>query len=127
MEINEEINMEYATIIVMLALAEYIYFTVRVGAGRGKHKVDAPACAGNEIFERSFRVQQNTLEQLIIFIPATFAFAYYVDPAWVILPGAVFIIGRFLYSSEYMNDPKSRAPGMVATLRSHNSLPGPLP
>jgi uncharacterized membrane protein YecN with MAPEG domain len=114
--------MEYATIIVMLALVEYLYFTGRVGASRAKFGVEAPACTGNEMFERGFRVQQNTLEQLIIFIPATFAFAYYVDPTWVLLPGAVFIIGRFLYSSAYTKDPGKRAPGMGATLLANAAL-----
>ena len=114
--------MEYATIIVMLALAEYIFFTVRVGASRGKLEVHAPACKGNETFERMFRVQQNTLEQLIIFIPATFAFAFYVSPLWVLVPGGIFLLGRFLYSIAYIKEPKSRAPGMVMTLFANAAL-----
>ena len=114
--------MEYATIIVMLALAEYIFFTGRVGASRAKLGVDAPACTGNETFERMFRVQQNTLEQLIIFIPATFAFAYYVSASWVLLPGAIFIIGRFMYSIAYTNNPDKRAPGMIATILTNAAL-----
>ena len=114
--------MENATIIVMLALAEYIFFTVRVGASRGKLEVHAPACKGNETFERMFRVQQNTLEQLIIFIPATFAFAFYVSPVWVLVPGAIFLIGRFVYSMAYINEPDSRAPGMVMTLFANAAL-----
>ena len=34
----------------------------------------------------------------------------------MLLPGVVFILGRFLYSSEYFGDPKSRTPGMVLTM-----------
>ena len=100
--------MEYATIIVMLALLEYIWFTVRVGASRGKYEISAPATSGNETWERTYRVQQNTLEQLIIFIPGTYAFAYYLSDTWVWVPGAMFIVGRFLYSSEYISNPDSR-------------------
>jgi len=114
--------MEYATIIVMLALAEYLYFIGRVGASRTKSGVEAPACTGNETFERIFRVQQNTLEQLIIFIPATFAFAYYVSESWVLLPGALFIIGRLMYSNAYTNNPSKRAPGMIATIFTNAAL-----
>ncbi len=114
--------MENATIIVMLALAEYIYFTVRVGASRGKLEVHAPACKGNEKFERMFRVQQNTLEQLIIFIPATFAFAFYVSPLWVLVPGGIFLVGRLLYSMAYIKEPDSRAPGMIMTLFANAAL-----
>ena len=114
--------MEYATIIVMLALSEYLYFTVRVGANRVKLDVHAPACSGNEKFDRLFRVQQNTLEQLIVFVPATFAFAFYASPVWVLLPGGLFLIARWLYSSAYINEPDKRAPGMIITLLANAVL-----
>ena len=108
--------MQNATLIVLLALLQYVFFTGRVGLARGKYKVDAPACGGDESFSRLFRVQQNTMEQLIVFIPAAYAYAYYMSPLWVLAPGAAFIIGRFLYSSEYLKDPKTRTPGMVLTM-----------
>ena len=114
--------MEYATLIVLLALLQYVWFTVRVGSTRGKYNVDAPACEGNETWERCFRVQQNTMEQLIMLIPATYAFAYYTSSFWVLVPGLVFILGRFLYSAAYLKDPKTRAPGMIMTIASNVTL-----
>ena len=108
--------METATLIVMLALLEYTWFTMRVGFNRGKFGIDAPATSGNETWERMFRIQQNTLEQLVVFIPGTYAFAAYVSTKWLWLPGALFIVGRFLYSGEYLSKPASRAPGMAMTL-----------
>jgi len=107
--------MEYATLIVLLALLQYVFFTIRVGISRGKYHVDAPSCEGDETWERMFRVQQNTMEQLVVMIPASFAFAHYLNAQWVLLPGAIFIIGRFLYSAEYVKDPKSRVLGMSLT------------
>ena len=114
--------MEHATLIVLLALLQYIWFTIRVGANRGKYHVDAPACEGDEAWARLFRVQQNTLEQLVVMIPAAYAFAYYVSGLWVLLPGIAFIIGRFLYSAEYIKDPKTRGPGMSLTLAANAVL-----
>ena len=114
--------METATLIVMLALAEYTFFTIRVGASRGKLGVNAPACTGNETFERLFRVQQNTLEQIVIFVPGIYAFAYFVSVKWVWIPGALFIVGRFLYSGEYLSKPDSRVPGMSMTLLANAIL-----
>ena len=67
--------MAYVTAIVMLALVQYFYFIIEVGRARGRFGVAAPATSGNEEFERYFRVQQNTLEQLIMFIPAIYATA----------------------------------------------------
>lgn len=108
--------MENATLIVLLALLQYVWFTARVGLGRGKYKINAPACEGDPDFECLFRVQQNTMEQLIVMIPATYAFTAYMSARWAWVPGAVFIIGRFLYSAEYLKDPKTRTPGMVLTM-----------
>ncbi|MCG8325128.1 MAG: MAPEG family protein [Thiotrichales bacterium] len=108
--------MAYTTILIMLALAQYMYFIGRTGAARGKYDIQAPACTGNEDFERRFRVQQNTMEQLIIFIPAQISFAWYVSPAWGAAIGIVFLAGRFLYSNAYITAPEKRAPGMLMTL-----------
>ena len=108
--------MDHATLIVLLALLQYVWFTVRVGISRGKYNVNAPACEGDEAWNRLFRVQQNTMEQLIVFVPATYAFTYYLSELWVLIPGLAFLIGRFLYSIEYLKDPKSRTPGMAITL-----------
>lgn len=109
-------NLDYATLVVLLALLQYFWFSMRVAMTRGKYKVSAPACEGNEVWERIFRVQQNTMEQLILLVPASYAFAFYLSGKWVLLPGAMYIIGRFLYAAEYEKDPKSRTPGMALTL-----------
>ena len=114
--------MEYATLVVLLALLQYIFFTARTGLGRGKYNIEAPTCSGDETWNRLFRVQQNTLEQLIIFIPATYAFAYYVSGRWVWVPGAIFIVGRFLYAAAYVKDPKTRGPGMIVTFATNGVL-----
>ncbi len=108
--------MDHPTLIVLFALLQYVLFTARVGLARGKYNVNAPACEGDENFNRLFRVQQNTLEQLIVFIPASYAFSYYLSELWVLIPGMVFILGRYIYSLEYLKDPKTRTPGMALTL-----------
>lgn len=105
--------MAYTTLVILIALLEYIYFMARVGIYRGKQHIQAPACQGDEIFERHFRVQQNTLEQLIIFIPSLYAFCYWVSPLWGVLLGCIFIVGRFIYATAYVRDPSTRGPGML--------------
>lgn len=100
--------MEYPVIIIMLALLQYLFFGLRTGISRGKYGVEAPKCTGNEIWERIFRVHQNTLEQLIVFIPGLLAFSYYVSPKWAILPGVAFLVARQAYSFLYVKNPKAR-------------------
>jgi uncharacterized membrane protein YecN with MAPEG domain len=109
-------------LIVLLALAQFTWFSVRVGISRGKYGVEAPKTTGNEIWERVYRVQQNTMEQLILFIPAMLAFSAYLSARWALIPGVVFLVGRQLYSWEYISKPPSRTPGMALTLLANAVL-----
>ena len=114
--------MEISIIIILVALMQYMYFITQVGFSRGKYEVSAPKTTGNENWERMFRVQQNTAEQLIIFIPGIIAFSTYVSPLWVLIPGTLFIIGRQTYSHLYQKDPSSRSPGFVLSFFSNAGL-----
>lgn len=103
--------MAWVVIVIVVALLQYLAFGFIVGAARGKYGVPAPAIAGNEIFERYFRVQQNTLEQLVAFLPGIWLFGSYVNPVWAAVIGAVFIVGRAVYAAGYIRDPKARGAG----------------
>ena len=116
--------MEYVTIITMLALVEYLYFAIAVGSARGRYGVSAPAMTGDENFERYFRVHQNTLEQLIVFIPALYATAYFVSEIYAIVAGVAFLIGRILYFYTYTQNAEKRGPGMMITLIANVALIG---
>jgi len=54
-----------------------------VGRARGKYKVKAPATTGDPAFERAFRVQMNTLESAVAFLPVLWLFAAFVERAVV--------------------------------------------
>jgi len=105
--------MAYVALVTALALIEYMVFTGFVGWARGRFGVDAPAISGHPEFERYFRVQQNTLEQLIVFLPALWIFAQFVSAPIATALGAAFIVGRLLYFRSYVRDPKSRTIGFV--------------
>lgn len=107
--------MEAVAIVTIIALAQYVFFAIQVGAMRAKHGVNAPAVSGHPEFERMFRIQQNTMEQLVAFIPALWIFAWLVNPLWGAGFGVVFIIGRFIYWSSYRKDPASRGAGFTIT------------
>ena len=105
--------MEAIAIVTVLALIQFFVFSFDVGKARVKYGVSAPSISGNPEFERAFRVQQNTLEQLIQFLPALWMFGYYVHPLWGAAIGVVFIIGRFVYRAGYLQDPSQRGKGFM--------------
>jgi hypothetical protein len=106
--------MEAVAIVTGLALLQYTWFSFHVGQMRQKHGVAAPASHGPAEFERSFRVQQNTLEQLAVFVPALWMYAYFAQPLWAAGAGLVFVVARQIYRSSYLGEPKSRGLGFTA-------------
>ena len=114
--------MAYIVIIAMLALIQFIYFSVQVGRARGRCDVAAPATTGNEEFERYFRVQQNTLEQLVVFLPALVAAATFGNEFLAAPIGLVYLIGRALYARAYVRDPGSRTIGFLLGLLANVAL-----
>ena len=105
--------MEMIALVSLLAVVEYQVFAFQVGMGRAKYEVEAPATSGNEIWERMYRVQMNTLEQLVVFLPSLWVFGAYVSAPIGAGVGVVFLIGRALYSVAYVKDPASRTTGFL--------------
>jgi glutathione S-transferase len=105
--------MELIALVTVLIAIEYFYLAIMVGKARGETGVAAPTCAGEPKFERVFRVQQNTMEQLIIFYPALWIFGYYVHAEIGAALGVLFLIGRIMYARGYVQSPDKRGPGFI--------------
>lgn len=105
--------MRFASIVATLALIEYLVILLLTGRARTTHNVPAPATTGHPIFERWLRVQQNTVEQLVVFLPALFLFAHYASARWAGWLGLLFVIGRVVYARSYIADPASRGTGFI--------------
>ncbi|HEX3862304.1 MAG TPA: MAPEG family protein [Stellaceae bacterium] len=101
----------FPAFVLALALVLYVGVFLAVGRARLRYGIKAPAVTGAPEFERAFRVQQNTMEQLVWFIPSLWLFALYVSPLWAGLIGLVWIAGRAYYARSYYRDPDSRGPG----------------
>ena len=103
--------MALVNLIVALALLQFFVFATAVGKAREKYGVAAPATTGNEMFERYFRVQMNTLELLIMLVPAVWMFGFYVSANVAAGLGAIYLVGRGIYFFSYVKDPKKRSLG----------------
>jgi glutathione S-transferase len=105
----------WTAIVTLLIGFFYFYTAFRVGNLRGKHGIRAPATSGHPEFDRAYRVQLNTLEQMGIFLPFLWVAAFYpIGWAWLApLIGFVWLIGRILYLRGYMADPNKRLIGAM--------------
>lgn len=108
----------FPALVAALALALYVGVFVAVGRARLRYGIEAPAVTGAPEFERIFRVQQNTLEQLVWFIPTLWLFALFGSPTWAGLLGLVWVAARLHYAVSYSRDPEKRGPGFVIAFAS---------
>jgi len=104
-------------LVTIAALIQYFLMGLNVGRARGRLNVPAPATQGHPEFERLYRVQLNTLEWLVIFLPCLWLSAVLTSDlgmratVWVAGLGVLWIIGRYIYSEAYVKDPSTRSRG----------------
>jgi len=108
----------FPALVTALALLVYAGVFMVTARARARYGIQAPAVTGAPEFERAFRIQQNTLEQLIWFLPSLWLFAFYVSPGWAGILGLVWIGGRIHYALSYYRDPEARGPGFITGFAS---------
>ena len=82
-----------------------------VGRARSRHGIKAPATSGHPVFERAYRVQMNTLESTVMFLPTLWLAATYGFSGWAGVAGLVWLVGCVWYALAYLRDPATRGPG----------------
>jgi glutathione S-transferase len=107
-EVAMAATMHWPALITLLTLVLLAACAWYVSLARGKYKVRAPATTGPEEFERAYRVQMNTLENTVIFLPALWLAALYFSPRIAALLGAVWLVARVWYAFAYARDRRSR-------------------
>ena len=97
--------------ITLLTIVLLSWTSVLVARARARYGVKAPATSGNPDFERVFRVQMNTIEASVIFLPALWLAALYGTPIVVAVAGLIWIGGRVLYALGYIKEAAKRSAG----------------
>jgi glutathione S-transferase len=95
----------------LLALLLYQATAMLVGRARIQHGVKPPATSGPEPFERAVRVQQNTLEQLVFFLPVFWLAVLLGNADIASVVGLIWVGGRTAYAVGYLQAPEKRGPG----------------
>lgn len=107
--------MVYVTLATLLAVFYTFFLSMKVGKMRDTHNVQSPATTGNIEFERAFRAHQNTIEQLVIFLPCLWLGAAFIGDLPAGTLGLVWIGGRLIYVNAYEAG-ESRLLGMWTTI-----------
>ncbi len=108
--------MNLVDIITVLVILQFLVFGSLVGRARGKYGVKAPAVTGSEMFERTYRVQMNTLEIMVCLVPAMYIAARYWTPVFPAAAGAVYLVGRVIYCQAYISAPERRGLGFMLSV-----------
>ena len=69
-------DLSYTGLTTGIALLAYYYTLMKAGSARGKFGVQAPSHDGPDEYLIYVRAHQNTLEHIVIFLPALWLFTY---------------------------------------------------
>jgi glutathione S-transferase len=109
-------------LVVMLTVLLNFWAALMVGRSRGKTGVRAPAVTGHPDFERAFRVQMNTVEQTVMFLPTLYLCGMYFRMDVAVVLGGVWLLGRVLFALAYYQDSAKRGPGFLVAMAAFAGL-----
>src|SRR5258707_1504178 len=112
----------YTAAATLLALLLYMGLSFVAGQARGRYHIKAPAVTGHENFERAYRVQMNTVEQMAFFLPALWLCAMLLSDTGAAVGGLIWVIGRAVYAVSYLDAPEKPGPGMVIPMLAQTGL-----
>jgi len=110
--------MQNVELIAVLAVIQFFFFGAMTGRARRKSGLKAPLMTGDEAFERMYRVQMNTLETLVAFLPVLLIAPKYWAPNLITVVGCIYLIGRFIYWKTYVTNPEKRGLGFMLSMIS---------
>jgi len=104
-------------VLILLSLTAF-----NVGRARGRYGVKAPAVTGHEMFERAFRVQMNTLEGVVLMLPALWLYAAFVGDRGAGIMGLIWLAARTWYAVAYLQNPAKRGAGFLLGMLMFSGL-----
>lgn len=106
----------YAALVTLLTVILMLGCGIYVGRARTLYGIKAPATTGHELFERAFRIQMNTIEGVLLFLPVLWLCAVYKSDMYAGVLGVAWVAARVFYAVTYARDPSSRSAGFGISL-----------
>src|SRR4051812_36181192 len=108
----------FTAIVTALAILICIGFAILVSRVRRSVGIFPPTMTGDPRLERALRVQGNTLEGFVVFLPALWLAALYFQ-GWVPpIIGLVWCAGRIVFAAGYMASAEKRHIGFAISMLS---------
>lgn len=98
--------------VTLFSLFVYFMISFNVSRARRRYGVQAPAVHGPIEFERVHRVQVNTTEQLVLFLPLLWLTAVLTGDLVAGVIGIVWPVARIAYALSYYRNANRRGPAM---------------
>jgi glutathione S-transferase len=115
-------SLPLTSLVTLLVLILLSLTAFNVGRARGRYGVKAPAVTGHELFERAFRVQMNTLEGVVLMLPALWLYAAFVGDRGAGVMGLIWLLARTWYAIAYLQDPAKRGAGFLLGMLMFSGL-----
>ena len=93
-----------------------------VGRARARFQIKAPAMSGHPDFERVVRVQMNTIEATLMFLPSLWLFALGLNTLWAGVLGLIWLFGRILFMVGYAKPADKRGLGFIIAFAANGVL-----
>ena len=106
----------YTSSITLLTVFLMLGLIFHVGRARGKYQVKAPAVSGHELFERAYRIQLNTIESVLMFLPALWLYAIFIGDKGAGDSGLIWLLARVWYAIAYQQNPAKRGLGFLISI-----------
>lgn len=103
----------FLSVVTLLSLVLFFGTGLLVARARGIYGIHAPATTGHPDFERTYRAQMNTLEQLVLFLPSLWLAGAWFDARIAGFVGVAWLVGRAWYVAGYMQAAEKRSRGFL--------------
>lgn len=109
-------------LVVALTVLLLVLVTWMVGRARGRHGIKAPATTGHPDFERVFRMQMNTVESTVAFLPCLWLATQYFSPLFAGITGLVWVAARVWYAVAYAEAANKRGMAFMIAAAAAGAL-----